>query len=372
MKYLIIIVSILLASCSLPSTEKDDSTYSGFKSFNIPAFEPKEYVCYRTEKPLSIDGKIDEEAWQHAAWTDDFLDIEGDSKPRPAYRTRVKMLWDDHYFYIAAELEEPHIWATLTKRDAVIFQDNDFEVFIDPDGDTHGYYEYEVNAFNTVWDLLLKKPYREGGPAINNWDINGLESAVYIDGTLNDPSDEDHKWTIEIAFPHQALNESNPHHAAKHGRQWRVNFSRVQWQATHTNGTYKKKLNPETGKNYREDNWVWSPQGVIDMHRPELWGFVQFSDTLVGQGADSFIYNQDEAIKWELYQLYYAQKVYARSNGEYTNNIEDLKNVGISKFHFNPVIEVTSSLFEAQASSSKSNFTWHIDQSGRTWKTKKQ
>ena len=58
----------------------------------------------------------------------------------------MKMLWDDEYFYIAADMLKPDIWATLTTRDAVIFQDNDFEVFIDPDGDTHEYYELEVNA----------------------------------------------------------------------------------------------------------------------------------------------------------------------------------------------------------------------------------
>ena len=45
------------------------------------------------------------------------------------------MLWDDTYFYVAAHLEEPHVWGTLTKHDTVIFQDNDFEIFIDPDGD---------------------------------------------------------------------------------------------------------------------------------------------------------------------------------------------------------------------------------------------
>ena len=56
------------------------------------------------------------------------------------------MLWDDQFFYVGAELEEPHVWATLTERDSVIFHDNDFEVFIDPDGDTHLYYELEMNA----------------------------------------------------------------------------------------------------------------------------------------------------------------------------------------------------------------------------------
>ena len=119
------------------------------------------------------------------------------------------MLWDDDYFYIGAEMEEPDVWATLTERDSVIFRDNDFEVFIDPDGDTHAYYELEVNALNTLWDLMLIKPYRDGGPAINGWDIAGLQSAVDVRGTLNRPGDTDEGWSVEIAMPWKILREAS-------------------------------------------------------------------------------------------------------------------------------------------------------------------
>jgi hypothetical protein len=70
------------------------------------------------------------------------------------------MLWDYKYFYIAAQLQEPHIWATIKERDAIIYQDNDFEIFIDPDGDSHNYYEVEINAFGAFWDLMLLKQPR--------------------------------------------------------------------------------------------------------------------------------------------------------------------------------------------------------------------
>ncbi len=114
---------------------------------------------------------MDDAAWLDAPWSLDFVDIEGDVKPKPWFRTRVKMLWDDEYFYVGAELEEPHLWATQTAHDSVIFHENDFEVFIDPDGDNHDYYEYEINALGTDWDLRLPKPYRDGGPALNEWEI---------------------------------------------------------------------------------------------------------------------------------------------------------------------------------------------------------
>src|SRR5258706_3672632 len=95
--------------------------------------DPRGYVCYKARSPLTIDGALDEAAWRDAAWTDDFVDIEGSRQPAPTLRTRVKMLWDDQYLYIGADLVEPALWATLKAHDSVIFHENDFEFFIDPD-----------------------------------------------------------------------------------------------------------------------------------------------------------------------------------------------------------------------------------------------
>ncbi|MBI5009729.1 MAG: carbohydrate-binding family 9-like protein, partial [Bacteroidia bacterium] len=111
-----------------------------------PKPQPENYVCYRTATPINPDGILDEEAWEKAPWTNYFRDIEGSKKPDPWYKTRAKVLWDDKNIYFAAYLDDPHVWAKLKQRDTIIFIDNDFEVFIDPDGDTHAYYELEVNA----------------------------------------------------------------------------------------------------------------------------------------------------------------------------------------------------------------------------------
>lgn len=231
----------------------------------------KNYVCPRATTPVPQDGRLDHLCWANASWTDDFVDIEGDSKPRPRYRTRVKMLWDDDYFYIGAEMEEPHIWATLTEHDSVIFQDNDFEVFIDPDGDTERYFEFEMNALNTTWDLYLPIRYSNGGSADNSWEAYALTS-VFIDGTLNDPSDVDMGWSCVMAFPWQAFAEKGgmPCPPCK-GDIWRINFSRVEWDVEIVDGMYVKVAGRP------EHNWVWSPQGQIDMHQPEHWGRVEFS-----------------------------------------------------------------------------------------------
>ena len=247
------------------------------------AQDVRHYVCYRTPEPLAVDGRLDEPAWQAAAWSEPFVDIEGYDRPLPRWRTRFKMLWDDSYLYIGAELEEPHVWATLTQRDAVIYRDNDFEVFIDPDGDTHDYYEIEINALGTVWDLFLNKPYRDGGKAATEWNIDGLLAAVSIRGTINDPSDRDQGWTVELGIPWSALIEHAPEgRVPRDGESWRLNFSRVQWRLEQVDGGYRKLTDPSTGVPLPEDNWVWSPQGAVNMHMPEMWGVVMFSDSVIG------------------------------------------------------------------------------------------
>ena len=159
--------------------------------------EPERYICYRTAGSLVMDGKLDEVSWERAPWTGYFVDIEGDLKPRPRFETRAKMLWDEDYFYVAAEMEEPDVWATLTQRDTVIFYDNDFEVFIDPDSDGLDYMEFEINVLNCPWDLLLDRPYARGGTAHTEWDWKGLKTAVQVDGTVNAPWIVDKGWTVE-------------------------------------------------------------------------------------------------------------------------------------------------------------------------------
>ena len=218
-----------------------------------------------------------------APWTEDFVDIEGSVKPAPRFRTRAKMLWDDQFLYVFAELEEPHVWGTLKKKNDIIFYDNDFEVFINAASDNHNYYEFEMNALNTIWELTLDKPYRDGGPAHHGTNLDGLKSAVHVDGTLNDSSDKDRGWSVEIAFPWKGLARYAPAGAAppKDGRQWRLGFSRVEWLVNIVDGKYQKVPREQ----HPEDNWVWSPQGVIDMHRPERWGYVQFSTAEPGKAA---------------------------------------------------------------------------------------
>ncbi|HMF16733.1 MAG TPA: sugar-binding protein, partial [Gemmataceae bacterium] len=286
---------------------------------------PKGYVACRAAAAIVMDGKLDDEPWQTAPWTDDFVDIEGDLRIKPRFHTRAKMLWDDDYLYIGAELEEPHVQGTFTKRDSYVFhEDNDFEVFINPDGNNHNYAELEMNALNTVWDLRLKKPYRDRGKPEDDWDIPGLKTAVHVNGTINNPRDIDKSWTIEIAIPWQITDALNgkPARPPRDGEQWRINFSRVQWRFDIVDGKYVRR------KDRKEDNWVWSPQGAVDMHRPEHWGYVQFSTAPPGKAK----FRRDPAgpAKHVLHQIYYAQNAFKNKNKRFAKALAELNLAGLN------------------------------------------
>ena len=353
---------ILLAAIVLPLSVAISLAEDRFAGEMLTPFpHPRGYVCYRAPSRIAIDGKLNDPAWDAAPWTDSFVDIEGDKRPKPRFRTRAKMLWDDEALYIAAELEEPHVWATLKEHDAIIFNDNDFEVFLSPTGDNHHYGELELNALNTTWDLLLTKPYKDRGKALHSWEILGLKTAVHVNGTLNDPRDTDTGWTIEIKWPWEGLREliemkTHP----KNGEHWRINFSRVEWDIEIVEGKYRKLKRPE-------HNWVWSPQGVIDMHRPERWGYLQFSTAQ--PGTDEFHPDPDWAARDLLHRAYYAEQAYLNANGKYAKT---LREAGLKDKEFDKLsLEITRSTLEISmplpAETGRKSRRIAIIQDGRIW-----
>lgn len=223
-------------------------------ALTLPA--PPEYVCHRRAGGITIDGQRNESAWDGAEECTSFHDISGYLYPEPLYRTSMKMLWDEEALYVGVELEEPQIKASKTEHDSVVWHDNDFELFLDPFGTGENYYEIEINAFGTIFDLLLTRPYSLKGSAVTEWECEGMEYAVSLNGTVNDSTDVDHSWSFEMKIPYTALtgDYGNPIGS----KCWNVNFSRVEWLSR------------------PEFNWVWSPTGKIDIHLPDRWGSLKF------------------------------------------------------------------------------------------------
>lgn len=304
---------------------------------------PRQYVAPFTNAAPVVDGKIDDAAWQSAPWTEYFKDIEGDIRPAPTWNTRAKMTWTQEGLYIAAELIEPHVWAYLTKHDEIVFYDNDFEVFIDPDNDTHRYYEIEINAANTIFDLFMPKPYRNNSGAMFAYNTPGMKTAVSIQGTLNNPADVDKGWTLEMFIPFMAVTMGNVAKVPNDGEFWRLGFSRVEWDVEIKDGKYVK-LKGANGRNLPEHNWVWSPQGLVNMHYPERLGYVFFSKPETGKAAVEYKIPYSETQKKYLWLVYYRQKEYFQKNRSYAKELKDL---GINDAEYNVEGKVNKLWMEA-------------------------
>ncbi len=364
MKFLNVVTSAFIVLLICPVVQAQDM-FAGFEHLFTT---PSQYTAYQTTDKIRIDGKLKESSWDTVPWSDYFKDIEGDKKAAPPFNTRFKLLWDAQNIYIAAEMEEPHIWANVKQHDAVVFYDNDFEIFIDPDGDTHNYFEIEVNALNTIFDLFLAKPYRSGGPILINWDVQNLRSAISVKGKINSAKGIDQKWVVEMAVPLRSLSFGNGVQVPRDQAVWRINFSRVQWDTDIVNGKYIKKTDSITKRTLPEHNWVWSPQGVVDMHLPERWGYLHFSTQKAGAPVIEATLPTAEKYKKYLWLLFYKQQQYSRQHYRYASGLAQLNLPAIIELpdvHCKLSLEATSNQYKAIIQSIPDNESWQINQEGK-------
>jgi hypothetical protein len=283
---------LVLAVCACIAASAQSS---GWK-FPCPQNEIARYTAQRTAGPIHIDGKLDEPSWKFAAASPRFVDIIAGG--RAIHDTRASVLWDDEYLYVAYRVEEPFVHAKFTRHNDFIYQDNDVECFI---AGPHAYYEFEINAFNTCYEVffvwqdtfeasgLSKLPefqraklvpfngvgftnHVRGGRLGNfNHALPGLRTAVHIDGTINDDTDRDRGWTVELAFPWQSLKWLATDGRALppgNGDTWRMDFSRF--------NTYK-----EAPPAKDSGGWFWTRHGVWDSHIPECFACITFSTNSV-------------------------------------------------------------------------------------------
>ena len=271
--------------------------------YGSPEEQLAHYTCFRAPGAIEVNGRLDKPAWQAAPRSPRFVDmVTGDPG---FFDTRVSCLWDDRAFYVGFQVEEPDVRASLTKRDSFVWLDNDVEVFI---GGDDCYYELEINAFGTVyeaffvWQDALRPGSRFDRPeydlrtrdvdllggfqdasrhgrhprgkrwAFLDWDFQGLQAGVHVDGRINDSAHVDKGWTVELAFPWEGMRPLFAARALppKEGDVLRVDFSR--FEALRCLG---RAVKPNPG-------WSLNPHGVYDSHIPECFSYVHFSERVAG------------------------------------------------------------------------------------------
>jgi hypothetical protein len=261
---------------------------------------PGGYTARRATGPIQPDGRAASLAWATAARTPRFVDmLTGDPAP---LGTSAGILWDDKALYIAFWADEPNLTATLTERDALLFFENDLEIFIDG-GDS--YYELEFNALGTIYEVfyIWRDAYTRGSkwdvprfdvhhprvhsfggdhvpgpnsfwtgnhPRGTRWtfldyDLPGLEVHVHADGTLNDPATLDRGWSAEIVIPWSGLADlaNGRSLPPKPGDTWGIFMGRFQQLRTRSD--------------VATAGWAAHRFGVADTHVPECFTQVTFA-----------------------------------------------------------------------------------------------
>lgn len=150
---------------------------------------------------------------------------------------------------------------------------------------------------------------------------------------------------------------------------WRINFSRVEWDTDIVNGKYVKRTDKATGKPLPEHNWVWSPQGIINMHAPEKWGYLFFVQRPVGSTPVKLSIPAIEEAKETLWDVYHQQNAYRQSHGRFATSLSDLGISGttftVSGITYTLSMEAISGQYTATISDQSGAHKASIDQEGK-------
>ena len=233
-----------------------------------PETARKRYVARRTDKPIKVDGKLDEAAWKEAPSTGPFVNTMNGT---PAEQnTEAKLLWDDKFLYVAFENADTDAWANLSKRDDKLWTQEAVELMIDADKNGKTYVEFQVAPNGNVFDTYLPT-YRKYEDSVDpkkapySWNSK-INVKVTVDGTLNKHDDIDKGWTVELALPLADVKGADPKVEASRlppglGDTWRINMFR---------------MDLPQGKPQQASGW--SPPLVGDFHALDRFGDLVFGD----------------------------------------------------------------------------------------------
>ncbi len=181
--------------------------------------------CRWASGRIKLDGVLNDPAWEKAQPLHDFAVYWLDRKPKTA--TTARLLWDDDYLYFAADMEDSDLYATVKERNGVTWDNDVFELFFKPSEDKLPYYEFQVNALNTDMELFLPSRGAGGYQRFAPLSHLGMESAVRLDGTLNNWQDVDKGWTVEGRIPWTAFKATGGR--PRLGEKWRFALCRYDY-----------------------------------------------------------------------------------------------------------------------------------------------
>jgi hypothetical protein len=181
---------------------------------------------------VRIDGKLDDAAWKDAAVTPAFVNVtSGNPDDDSPLQGNGKLLWDDKALYLGVSVKDEDVEGGFDKaaKDPHLWTKDCVEIMIDPegDGDNVDYYEIQINPQNLVFDSRFdayNKPRVEPDGPFGNQDWSAkLESAVDVQGTLDNADDEDQGYSVEARIPWSSFDKAKAV-PPKPGDAWRMNL----------------------------------------------------------------------------------------------------------------------------------------------------
>ena len=230
------------------------------------ADERPQFTVHRADSDIRVDGRLNEAAWRNAATFENFKFpwwVKGKRE-----QTIARMLWDDRFLYIAYECEDAHVSAEQTEHDSPVYQDDCVELFTAPNAKRpQDYFNIEMN----VNGALLDEHHPDGPGEVKgpNWQSQGIQVATTVDGTLNDDSDTDHGWILEVAIPFANFEPATGKLQPSDGDVWHLNLNRL-----------GGKINPQFSQ------WSSGTTARPEFHTPDTFGRVTFSSRTSSQQAD--------------------------------------------------------------------------------------
>jgi len=160
----------------------------------------------RAAGPMTIDGRLDAQEWSRSVSFDGLYPLnEKERRETPSMRWRAA--WDADRLYFSFECGDADLVAPVLERDGPVFSDDSVEVFLLPEWNPAQYWELVLSPSGCIFDALHTKKLKgwgpePGGPAKN---MEGLQFAREVRGTLNQPGDRDEGYTMEVAVPFRVL-----------------------------------------------------------------------------------------------------------------------------------------------------------------------
>ena len=213
------------------------------------------YDIQRATGSITIDGKLDDPAWQPAPAVGEFHFRSG--RPGEREPTVVRMLWDDDNLYVAYYCHDKHISASVTERHGPVSKDDCVEIFLSPNPrKVRNYYTFEINAIGAMLNRC-RTDWWTGPPT---WEPEGVRYRTSLHGLpRKDESPEDSHWSVELAIPFRNFAHDAAHTPPRDGDEWRLNLMR-------TGGI----------TNAQSSTWSPLPAAVRSFHTPEAFGWVRF------------------------------------------------------------------------------------------------